>query len=377
MTFFKVKTWLLVGICSLMALNLTIGMGQSMGMGQSVSTNGDPYRIVDTDLNYAFPNNSLFVYRDNVNISTLVIVEGSTLINDTQNLVGLRLWQPIIEQISNSSLNMTIHSYENLTDDPQLRLNEWDYQGNVTIPINTTLVGVLNGQDFMPEDVFMDDLIHNDDSLAEGFIQSFQESPSGNPFVLPFLFYDYLRSFRDTSNITIESEQNNTIASIITPYDGNYHWDYDLDVILNDLIIMMSYPYQNFACNLSLELNTNLSMNCYNVMDNLCFGSNFVFRLTNMTNTSQTMELNYNVITNSSLEYSTLLACAEGFETMGEEGQFWSQHWLWILLAILGGLAIITVVGLMIQRSNCDEFKQPLNHMACRIGNKYKGKPKK
>lgn len=365
----KFSLLIILGITSMLFLNVCIMNGQSL------SVNGDPLRIVDTDLEYSFPNGSLFVYKQNVNLTEDTIDwngSGYDTDNDSESFLGYDLIQPVITSISNVSANITDHYYSNLTNVPSypIQLYEWDYDGNQTVQINNTLTGLLNGYFFYPHDVFVNDLIQNDDSFGEASLQSYFETY--NPVVYYFLYYYMFKFFASSGNITITSQENDTVSADATAFDGGYIWDYNIGGIINNIFGMTG-----MIMNLSFTMGINMSMNCYHVVDEYLFLLDMSMKLTNASATWEYSQIDLGIDLAETLDYSTLLSCAAGFEMFGEEGQTFAQNWLWIVLAALGAIAVTLIIAILVQRSSCDNVQTPLDHFACRIGNKYKENPKK
>lgn len=361
----KVSLLVFLGICGLLISNLTLVAGES----PITDNNGDPYREIDTDLEYAFQNGSMFMYNNSQTIE-LILSDGIDTVEMNDTFWDYGLDRVTYHPLSNESVELNIKQYENITNVPAcpIDISDWEaptYDNNQTYLVNRTLVGVLSGGGYFPHDVYVDDLMTNDDSLFEAMLISFIGATDLE------LLVDIIGNLTEGENITIYRNENASSVDIVNDYQGTYDGNMSVDFTINDL-----EGVSGLNANLTVAIGLDQKLNCYHTTENGIINISFHIRLENATNTSQLIDASITLLLNQTLLCSTLLPCAWGYEFFGETGEQVGISWIWIILAILGAVAITLIIALLVQRSKCDEVKVPLDHLACRMGSKYKPQEK-
>ncbi len=346
----KKYTFGLIG--SLLFITLFSSIQPIQGMSHT-NDGADPYRLLDTDLEYAIPNGSYFMWNNSqLIIGSAIINNGTgTEIHDHETIDSYwdyRADRFTSHKVDNNNTEIVIKKYSNTTDTPVCPpdIGEWSYNQNQTVLVNKTLVSVINGQNYYPDDVFMDDIFIDNSSFYEALLIDLQLAP-----LLGFI-WEAVDNLTASGNITMYDTKNSSKATITNRYEGRYLYNFSTDIMVNDL-----EGLSNFGINLTILFDVNAKMNCYHVVETNVLNFTLQAFIINTTNPIENITLELSMIMGNELICSTLVPCAWGYQFFGgdETSEFFAMNWWWILIAVAITIGFAIIVTMLLQRKQCDE----------------------
>lgn len=317
------------------------------------SPHGDPNRIIPTNLEYEFPNGTYCAFKS----TNTLRVNGSSgngtsieVHDDITSENTYRMQRIVNTKLSSTTSLMDTKEYKNNTDTPSeiLDFSEWDYQSSRNVSINNTFAGLIQGQYYFPNDVFIDDLLINDDSM---FLTMLSVLSGGSGLSMISEIYSMLDNLTTGGNITLYRFENSSNTHFENKYDGLYEYRILGDARLNDILDL-----SNFYLNLSFTFRLNAHMNCYHIMDSSSYGFIIGLKMVNGSNPLQFMNATISMNMGQELYTSTLIPCGWGYEFFGNtQGEFLAQNWLWLLLVFLATAGLATIIAIMLSRKQCEK----------------------
>ena len=312
---------------------------------------GNINRPINTDLHFAFANGSYFMY----NQSTSESIYGASSDSPTPLNASASDWEYSLQRvtyqyINNVTTNITISNYNNVTNNPSIPfdLTNWEYDSNQTISINNTLIGILGGMGYFPEDVNIADIMYSDTALRQVLLSEIL----GGMSIIGDI-WNVIDSLQTHNNVTIYGGiQNSTAVDLTNNYNGSYHSNITANVHINDLTDM---DLDNCDLNLTLAVYTAGVMTCQHTVKYNSEGIRAIASITNSTNQSQYIHIDFSVGLLRAVIWSSLPECPAGYENPSIISGGISWYW-WLLVICVVTVGATIGIMYMVQRSKCDDI---------------------
>ena len=345
----KILRILTLGLCMMM-----FGLTVNSVVGSLPSSNvGNVNRVITTDLHYAFENGSYFMYNSTLNgYISMSSSDSPTPIISIGDQWGYGLERVTYNYINNNTTNLTIRSYNNVTNNPSIPfdLSDWSdtYGNNMTLPINNSLSSILSEENYFPEDVYLSDIMHPDTALRQILVSNLLGGmiPLGD-------VWETINQLESNHNITIYGGiRNSTVVDMVNSYNGTYYSNITADVHINDLTDM---DLNNCDLNLTIAFNETGLMTCQHTVSSGFEGIHLIVHVSNSTNQSQYINIDIALKNGRYVIWSSLPECPVGYENPSIISGEISWYW-WLL--VVGVVTIGATIGIMymIQRSKCDDI---------------------
>jgi len=347
----------------------------------NTSSNNDPNRSVNTDMVYAIQNGAYFMWNNTLSLDLQGTTgdgtpDGISTGGGSDSSFNYNMDRISTLTLNNRSAEVYVESLDNQTDSPTIpmNLNEWSSVSTEAKSTNNTLAGIFNSATYFPQDVYVDDIMHNDSSLYNVLIPVFMNGIGSGGDLDLFSLIIFIVSMEQNlslgGNATVYTFENRTNADIINRFEGIYNITFIADALLNQVGDLSGLYFDGNA-----TMSIHAKMNCYHVLSDIIISADIHANIINVTNPLNFINLNITETLDHELIYTTLTDCALGYELFGDNqvSDYISINWWWLLIAIGSSIIVMGIIGIWIQRSNCKSFKEPLDHLACRIGNEYRG----
>lgn len=320
--------------------------------GEYENTEIDPYRELDTDLQYGIENGTTMLFRNTFdywyNGTYLIMVGNDTIYNNSDSIVYYTFvnitnieYQTDLTIINYTTYISTIFNGTSC-DDVDLTINitqpnTWNVFGVFGFNVNTSLLNIIMPQYLLPTDIEMVDVYGNDSTIGMYV-----------PYFIIFQMMELVEDVIDLSlllfslTLTIELYDlvNATSFTNMTSInDTNYELLYNIDNVT-------TYLSKSDLGNINFtQINTiDVNLNCHNIFTD--FNMNLIQNVSVYVFNLSSFGIDFDIYMNYNCELicSSLEDCPEPTtEPTSDIAQWFTDNWYWIVIGIVGGGVIIWV----------------------------------